>query len=48
MKITRAALADAWAERTLMACVRSSEDLPLNARRMLEHLIAPPDEARKK
>jgi hypothetical protein len=31
-----------------MACVRSSEDLPLNARRMLEHLIAPPEEATRK
>jgi hypothetical protein len=28
-----------------MACVRSSEDLPINARRMLEHLIAPPEKA---
>jgi len=46
MKIARAALADAWAERTLMACVRSSEDLPLNARRMLEHLLAPVDAAK--
>ena len=46
MKIARAALADAWAERTLMACVRSSEDLPLNARRMLEHLLAPADAAK--
>jgi len=44
MKIARASLADKWAERTLMACVRSSEELPLNARRMLEHLIAPVEE----
>ncbi|MNP94943.1 HTH-type transcriptional regulator CynR [compost metagenome] len=42
MKIARASLADPWAERTLMACVRSSEDLPLNARRMLDYLTAPP------
>ena len=45
MKIAHAALAEPWAERTLMACVRSSQDLPLNARRMLEHLIAPPPAA---
>lgn len=41
MKIARAGLAEPWAERTLMACVRSSEELPINARRMLEHLLAP-------
>jgi DNA-binding transcriptional LysR family regulator len=44
MKIARAALGDAWAERTLMACVRSSQELPLNARRMLEHLVAPAEQ----
>jgi hypothetical protein len=48
MKIARANLSDAWAERTLMACVRSSEELPLNARRMLEHLLAPPEKAAAK
>ncbi|MBW8892589.1 MAG: LysR family transcriptional regulator, partial [Burkholderiales bacterium] len=48
MKIARANLSDAWAERTLMACVRSSEALPLNARRMLEHLLAPPGKAAAK
>ena len=31
----------AWAERTLMACVRNSEELPLNARRMLAYLLEP-------
>jgi len=41
MKIARASLADAWAERTLMACVRNSQELPLNARRMLAYLLEP-------
>lgn len=40
MRIVRIALADAWAARHLLACVRSSEALPLNARRMLAHLLA--------
>ena len=48
MKIARAALGDAWAERTLMACVRSSQELPLNARRMLEHLVAPVEQVAAK
>ncbi|MEZ2297098.1 LysR substrate-binding domain-containing protein [Variovorax sp. RCC_210] len=48
MKIARASLGDAWAERTLMACVRTSEELPLNARRMLEFLIAPQQDVAKK
>jgi hypothetical protein len=48
MKIARAALGDTWAERTLMACVRSSQELPLNARRMLEHLVAPVEQVAAK
>ena len=47
---SRMALDRTWLayERTLMACVRSSEDLPLNARRMLDYLVAPPpDEVSK-
>ncbi|MBO9651850.1 MAG: LysR family transcriptional regulator [Variovorax sp.] len=40
MKIGRIAMTDAWAARHLLACVRREEDLPLNARRMLDHLLA--------
>jgi len=40
MKIGRIAISDAWAARHLLACVRREEDLPLNARRMLAHLLA--------
>jgi len=38
MKIARIALTDPWAERTLLACVRQVDQLPLNAQRMLQHL----------
>ncbi|MBB3176690.1 LysR substrate-binding domain-containing protein [Variovorax sp. Sphag1AA] len=40
MKIGRIAIADAWAARCLLACVRREDDLALNARRMLEHLLS--------
>lgn len=40
MKIGRIAMTDTWAARHLLACVRREEDLPLNARRMLDHLLA--------
>lgn len=43
MKISRALLVDDWAARHLLACVHGPvEELPLNARRMLQHLLAPP------
>ncbi|MGJ7611612.1 MULTISPECIES: LysR family transcriptional regulator [unclassified Variovorax] len=43
MKIARASLAEAWAQRTLLACVRASQALPLNAQRMLQHLLDAPE-----
>jgi DNA-binding transcriptional LysR family regulator len=39
MRLLRIALAEPWAERQLLACVRSGEALPLNARRMLAQLL---------
>lgn len=39
MKIRRIGLADAWAARNLLACVRHLDQLPLNAHRMLQHLL---------
>jgi DNA-binding transcriptional LysR family regulator len=39
MKIVGIALTDTWAARHLLACVRRDEALPLNAQRMLEHLL---------
>jgi DNA-binding transcriptional LysR family regulator len=40
MRIRSIPIAEAWAERYLLACVRAADALPLNARRMLEHLLA--------
>ncbi|MDM0103565.1 LysR family transcriptional regulator [Variovorax sp. J22R24] len=40
MHFRRIAIAEAWAARCLLACVREVDALPLNARRMLEHLLA--------
>ncbi len=40
MRLVRIALAEPWAERHLLACVRPGETLPLNARRMLAQLLA--------
>ena len=34
-------IAEAWAARHLLACVRDADALPLPARRMLQHLLAP-------
>jgi DNA-binding transcriptional LysR family regulator len=45
MKISRTALADDWAARQLLACVRTGDELPRNARRMLQHLLAPSGDA---
>jgi DNA-binding transcriptional LysR family regulator len=42
MRFHRAALAEAWATRHLLACVRPDETLPLHTRRMLAHLLASP------
>ena len=39
MRLVRIALAEPWAERHLLACVRPGETLPLNARRMLAQLL---------
>jgi hypothetical protein len=39
MKIARVPLVDAWAARRLLACVRSVDDLPVNAKRMLRQLL---------
>jgi DNA-binding transcriptional LysR family regulator len=39
MKIACVALADAWAVRSLLACVRPDETLPLHAQRMLDRLL---------
>jgi len=41
LKIARLALTDAWAQRNLLACVRRMDELPLNAQRMLQHLLQP-------
>jgi len=40
VQIGRIAIADPWAARHLLACVRQKDGLPLNARRMLEHLLS--------
>jgi len=44
MKVNAIVLTDEWAARHLLACVRDAGQLPLNAQRMLEHLLreAPP------
>ncbi len=42
MRIACVPLTDAWAARHLLACVRRADDLPLNARRLLWHLLPPP------
>src|SRR5436190_604093 len=34
-------IAEAWAARHLLACVRDADALPLPARRMLQHLVGP-------
>jgi DNA-binding transcriptional LysR family regulator len=39
MNIRCIPVAEAWAERYLLACARDVDALPLNARRMLEHLL---------
>jgi DNA-binding transcriptional LysR family regulator len=41
MAIRRIELADAWAVRELRICLRRVADLPLYARRLVEHLAAP-------
>jgi DNA-binding transcriptional LysR family regulator len=41
MAIRRIELADAWAVRELRICLRRIEDLPIYARRLVEHLAAP-------
>lgn len=40
MRFHRAALAERWAARELLACVRPEQPLPLHARQMLAHLLA--------
>ena len=40
-RIRAVAIAEAWAARHLLACVRDVDALPLHARRMLSHLLAP-------
>jgi DNA-binding transcriptional LysR family regulator len=40
MRIVGVPLTDVWAQRRLVACVRQADELPLNARRMLQHLLA--------
>jgi DNA-binding transcriptional LysR family regulator len=42
MAIRRIELADDWAVRKLMICVRRASDLPVYARQLVEHLAAPP------
>jgi len=39
-KIRRIALADAWAARNLVLCVRSRSGLPVHVAQMLEHVLA--------
>lgn len=39
-KLERIALADAWAARNLVICVRHLDDLPLHARQFVQHLLA--------
>lgn len=46
-KTSRIAITDAWAARHLLACVRREEELPLNARRMLAHLLVDAPQERK-
>ncbi len=41
MPITRSALDEPWAARTLLACVKHHDALSLHARRMLDHLVPP-------
>lgn len=45
MAIAALPLADAWAVRRLMVCVRRLDALPLHARRLVEHLAATADTA---
>ncbi|MDM0018684.1 LysR family transcriptional regulator [Variovorax saccharolyticus] len=40
-RIRAVPIAEAWAARQLLACVRDADALPLHARRMLNHLLAP-------
>jgi DNA-binding transcriptional LysR family regulator len=40
MRIACITLDEDWARRRLMACIREDRPLPLNARRMLDHLLA--------
>jgi DNA-binding transcriptional LysR family regulator len=38
MEISAVRLSDKWAARRLAICVRSSKELPLGAKRLVEHL----------
>jgi len=42
MTIRRVALTDDWAVRRLMICLRRKADLPIYARRLVDHLAAAP------
>jgi DNA-binding transcriptional LysR family regulator len=39
-KIRRLALTDAWADRNLVLCVRSLDELPIYARQLVQHVLA--------